>query len=179
MGLIFGASEIEAGRELKSTHLFQKTQFIEIQYADGTTGAQSFHKMEPPRLIQSHLSFDCYKKQLERYPDMKIISIVRNPKDTMVSHFYYHKDPLYLGQITGTWDQFFDLLIKGRVYGGDFSKFTSKWYKFNKDRENSLVIKYEDMQKDRRGHILKIANFMGYQVSEKVVEYILEKTTVR
>ncbi len=75
MGLIFGAKDIEAGEELKSTHLFEKMQFIDIQYPDGTTGAQRFMKMEPPRLIKSHLNFEFYQKQMQIYPHMKIINL--------------------------------------------------------------------------------------------------------
>ena len=178
MGLIFGAKDIEAGKELKSTHLFEKMQVIPIQYPDGTTGAQRFMKMEPPRLIKSHLNFDFYQKQMEIYPHMKIINLYRNPKDTMVSLFKYSKEHLLTGKFTGTWDQFFDLAIQGKLFLGDFFDFTSKWYKFNKERKNSLVIKYEDMKQDRRGHILKIAKFMGCEVSDKVVDYILQKTSV-
>ncbi len=178
MGLILGAKDIEAGKKPQSTHLFEKMQFIDIQYPDGTTGAQRFLKMEPPKLIQSHLNFEFYQKQLERNPHMKIIFVLRNPKDTIISHFNYQKNLLLTGQFTGTWDQFFDLTIQGKIVQGDFFDFTSKWYKFNKARENSLVVKYEDMQKDRRGHILKIAKFMGCEVSDKVLEYILQKTSV-
>ncbi len=96
----------------------------------------------------------------------------------MVSFFKFSKGHLRTGKFTGTWDQFFDLAIQGKLFLGDFFDFTSKWYKFNKERENSLVIKYEDMKKDRRGHILKIAKFMGCEVSDKVVDYILQKTSV-
>ncbi len=178
MGLIFEAKKIEAGQELISTHLFDQTQLLEVQYPDGSTGAQRFQKMEPPRLAWSHLSFEFYVKYLQECNDLKIIYVMRNPKDTLVSNFYRYTNPPQLGQFTGTWDQFFDLAIQGKLQCGDLFDFTSKWYKFNKDRENSLVIKYEDMQKDRRGYILKIAKFMGHEVSDKVVEYILQKTSV-
>ncbi len=35
------------------------------------------------------------------------------------------------------------------------------------------------MQKDRRGHIFKIAELIWHDVSDKVIDYILQKTTVK
>ncbi len=178
MGLILGAEDIEAGRQLKSTHLCEKMQLIDRQYPDGTTGAQRFLKMDPPRIIQSHLGFELHEKQLERYPNAKIIYVMRNPKDMLVSYMYHYRGPPHLGQFIGTWDQFFELAMKGKLYCGDLFDFISKWYKFNQDRENSLILKYEDMKKDPRGHVIKIARFMGHDISNKVVEYILQKTSL-
>ncbi len=178
MGLILGTKDIEAGLDLMSTHLFNKTHYIEVQYPDGSTGAQRFHKMEPPRLMWSHLSFDFFQKQFDQCTNKKIINVMRNPKDTLVSYFHHYSHPPQLGQFTGTWNQFFDLAIQGKLHCEDIFDFMAKWYKFNKDRKNSLVIKYEDMQKDRKGHILKIAKFMGCDVSDNVVDYILQKTSV-
>ncbi len=59
---------------------------------------------------------------------------------------------------------------------GDMFQFNVELYKFNKDRQNSLVVKYEDMIADHRGHVIKIAKFMGYNLSDSVVDYIVEKT---
>ncbi len=178
MGLIHGAQDIETGQQPLSTHLFSKTEFIDIQYPDGTTGAQRFQKTQPPRIIKSHLNVEFLEKLLKKTPDLKIVNVIRNPKDTFVSYFNYHRDAPHLGPFTGSWDQFFDFTMKGILNCGDFFDFTRKWYKFNKDREISLVLKYEDMKKDPRGHVIKLAKFMDHNISDKVVEYILQKTSV-
>ena len=84
-----------------------------------------------------------------------------------------------LGGFNGTWDQYFEWVKAKRLPWGDLFEHTAEWYKFNKNRPNSLVVKYEDMQKDHRGHVIKIANFLDYTLSEKVIDLIVEKSTVK
>ncbi len=60
---------------------------------------------------------------------------------------------------------------------GDYFEFTAEWYKFHDGRENSLVLKYEDMKTNLRGSIKKIAAFLELEVSENVIEKIAERTT--
>ena len=42
-----------------------------------------------------------------------------------------------------------------------------------------MVLSYEDGKKDPRGRIVKIAKFMGFDLSEKVIDIILEKSTIK
>ncbi len=72
--------------------------------------------------------------------------------------------------------QFFELFKQQKLFFGDYFETNTLWYKFNKDRENSLIVKYEDMKKDHRGHVIKIAKFMGFDLSDKVIDTIVEKT---
>jgi len=46
-----------------------------------------------------------------------------------------------------------------------------------RDAENILFLKYEDMKKDHRGAVKKIAEFMGYSLKEEVIDTIVEKST--
>ena len=66
-----------------------------------------------------------------------------------------------------------------KLPSGDFFQVNYDWYKFNKDRENSLVLVYEEMKKDPKAHIIKIAIFINQPISVKVADVITEKTSVK
>ena len=62
---------------------------------------------------------------------------------------------------------------------GDYFENNKEWYQFNKDRENSLVLTYEEMQKDKRASVIKIAKFIGHEISDETANVIVEKTSVK
>ena len=84
-----------------------------------------------------------------------------------------------LGVFKGTWNQFFKVFKEEKLQSGNFFQVTYDWYKFNKDRENSLVLVYEEMKKDPKAHVIKIANFINQPISDKVADVITEKTSVK
>ncbi len=55
--------------------------------------------------------------------------------------------------------------------------FQVEWYNFNKTRENSLILYFENMKSDLLGTVKKIATFLGKNLSEKVINIITQRTT--
>ncbi len=148
-----------------------------MELANGNVGSDRFLQQTPPRILKSHLPLQFFHEQFQRYPDLKVIQTVRNPKDTIVSMFNHFSAMPQLGAFKGTWDQFFEIVIEGKGPFGDIFKFYADWHNFNKDRENSLVLKYEDIKKDHRGHVIKIAKFMGFNLSDPVIDTIVEMSS--
>ncbi len=177
MGLILRHKDIAAGKDVKSTDDIWERPFLEVENPKGECGADLVRKLEPPRVMKTHLPPELYKDLFVRHPKVKVVQTVRNPKDTLVSYFHHYSDAKGMGPFVGTWDQFFEFAFSGKSAYGDLFEITTEWYKFNKDRENSLIIKYEDMKKDHRGHVIKIAKFMGFDLSDKVIDTIVHKTS--
>ncbi len=132
-----------------------------------------------PRIIKTHLPLQVLKDNIDKFPNMKIIQTIRNPKDTLISLYHMFRMTKALGLFKGTWDQFFTLFKSGKVPGSDLFEFTLAWYNYNKTRENSLILIYEETKQDLRSHVVKIASFLGYDLSDKVIDYITEKTTFK
>ena len=177
--LILQAKNLEAGMDVDSSDLFQKIPFIETVSPDGTTGADTFNNLDSPRFMKTHLPYGLWKDQLEKNANLKIIQTIRNPKDSLVSFYHHMRSDTQLGAFNGTWDQYFDLFKQKRLPWGDFFKHNAEWYKFNEARKESLVLVYEEMKKDHKGHVLKIGKFLGYDLPEKVLDIIVQKTTVK
>ncbi len=176
INLILQSKELEAGTDISVADYVMKMPFLEIELKEGITGSEIAGMLPHPRVLKTHLPFEMYKDQVKRFPNMKVIQTIRNPKDTLVSAFHHLQSEKHTGLFIGTWDQFFELFKQQKLFFGDYFDTNVNWYKFNKDRENSLILKYEDMKKDPRGHVIKIAKFMDVELSDKVIDIIVEKT---
>lgn len=135
----------------------------------GAEGAQS---MPRPGAIKTHLPF-----HMQPYSQKaKYIYITRNPYDCCVSFYYHTRNmPLYLFE-DGTFDQFFDMFVEGKVDFGDYFDHLLSWYEHRGD-SNVLFVTYEDLKKDTRGWVLKVADFLGKEYGDKLRENpeVLEK----
>ncbi len=143
-------------------------------------GADALDRLtKEPRIIKTHLPLELLKENIDKFPNMKIIQTIRNPKDTLVSAYHMIRMTKNLGAFNGTWDQFFEMFKSGKFPASHFFDFNLAWYNYHKNRDNSLVLIYEEMKQDLRSHIVKIASFLGRDLSDKVIDYITEKTTFK
>ncbi len=176
MHLINNADKLEAGEDVPKFGL-EEMKFMEFLHFDNEFGVDKAAKVPPPRTMKTHLPLRFYKKQLEANPATKVIQITRNPKDTLVSFFHFARMNKGLGQFQGTFSDYFGLFERDELPYGDLFMQTSEWYKYLQNRENSLTLIYEEMKKDLKGNVVKICKFLGKEVSEKVVDMIVAKTT--
>ena len=176
---ILSAKELEEGNDLSLLDFYEKMPFMETMDPNGVTAADRLTNLPPPRFMKSHLPYQLWKKQLEKHPNLKVIQTLRNPKDTLLSFYHHLRSDGHLGGFNGTWDQFFELFKQKRLTWGDYFQINADWYKFNKERENSLILTYEEMKKNHRAHVIKIAKFIGQDLSDKAVDLIVEKSTVK
>ncbi len=174
MRLIQRARELEEGKEdTDMADFFATMPFLELDLSfENKGGATLMKQLSPPRCVKTHLPLKLFTKHIQKHPNLRIIQTLRNPKDTLVSFFYHMHTSL--GGFNGTWDQFFQLFKEEKLPFGDFFEFNTEWYQLNKDREASLVLKFEDMKNDPRGHVIKIAKFMGDNLSDAAVDKITE-----
>ncbi len=157
----------------------KKESFLEMKYPFPPfwLGTEKALTEDAPRYLKSHLPLEYWKDNIDKHPELKIIMTIRNPKDVLVSYYHFCQKLEVLGKFNGTWNDFFDMMMKKQLVYGDYFEFTAAWYKFHEGRENSLVLKYEEMKTNLRGSIEKIAAFLELEVSENVIEKIAERTT--
>ncbi|KAH6926300.1 hypothetical protein HPB50_016483 [Hyalomma asiaticum] len=119
-------------------------------------GAEGARSMRRPGCLKTHLPYGKHPYS----PEAKYICITRNPYDCCVS-FYYHtrRLPTYRFQ-EGTFDQFFDMFLDGKVDYGDYFDHLLSWYAHHGD-PNLLFITYEGLKKDTTGWVLRIADFLS------------------
>ncbi|KAG0444931.1 hypothetical protein HPB47_013210 [Ixodes persulcatus] len=131
--------------------------FLEFQ------GADSVRDMARPGSIKTHMPFRFQPYSM----GAKYIYTCRNPFDCCVSFFYHTKAmPEYKFQ-DGTFDEFFEMFIEGKVDFGDYFDHVLSWYEHRND-PNVLFLTYEDLKEDTGTWVLKIADFLGEEYGQNL-----------
>ena len=147
-----------------------------VPWVEGINRYQGVEKLlnqqAKPRRFHSHLPYHLMpgvKLNLAKY-----IYVARNPKDNAIS-FYFHSCSK-LGY-DGTWDEFFDLYIQGKVGYGSFFDHVLDWWQASQKSNNILFVKYEDMKQDLRQAVKTVADFLGVKLDEELWEAIAAQSS--
>jgi hypothetical protein len=142
--------------------------FLEYPYP----GIKSIEKEKGPRLMKTHFPYNYLPKDISL---AKVIYIVRNPKDVVVSYFHFCR-MLKLLNFDGSFEDFLNQFERDQLpYSPYFSHVES--YLSNEDKPNLLILSYEDMSKDPAESIKKIATFLGKHLSPEEVNVLVEHTS--
>jgi len=152
-----------------------KLSFIELDFPNSPPSLDKVLALQPPRLIRSHLPFRYFSRNLHK-DGPKIVCVMRNPKDMLVSTYHFYKMNKALGQFQGSWDEFFELFKAKRIYYEDYVKYCSAWSKIN-GHPNVLLVKYEKMIMNPLSGIRRMANFLEKSLSDDELSAILNETS--
>jgi len=153
----------------------QRTVYIEFR----TTGIDKLSQLESvpsesPRHIKWHHSSHLLPRRVVDGGSEggKIIYLLRNPKDTVVSWYHFQRKlPIY--GFLGDFDSFFELFLQGNVAYGCYWHNVLSWWKL-RHRPNVLLLTYEDMHADLTGVVHKVASFLGKELTPQQVAVIVE-----
>lgn len=114
-----------------------------------------------PRLVKVHLPLNYLNYNF----DTKLIHVLRNPYDACVSLFNNVKAaPRVFGFEDGTFEQFCDLYIRGQMPWGDYWSHAVSYLEEQRSlNENMLFLNFEEMKRDLRSEVLKVARFLDDQ----------------
>uniref|UniRef100_A0A8D0DR10 Sulfotransferase n=1 Tax=Salvator merianae TaxID=96440 RepID=A0A8D0DR10_SALMN len=152
--------------------IYERNPFIELCPPKPIrTGFEEAELMPSPRTLKSHLPVHLLPPSFWEQ-NCKIIYIARNVKDTIVSYFYFHKMHKMMPD-PGTWDEFLEKFITGKVAWGSWFDHVQCWWK-TKNHHPILYIFYEDIKEDPAREIQKVAQFLGHRLPEPVLNRTLK-----
>ena len=158
-------------------HMQDRVPYVEICFPGVPSYLQTLDKRTSPVVLKSHLRYEFAKRQVEA-GKLKVILVLRNPKDTLVSFYHMYKSQEVLGKFPGTFHDFFQLFKAKRLMYGDIFDWIKGWWD-QRNRDNILVVKYEDMIKDCAGVVRKVAKFLGQDLNDKVVDNIVQSCSIK
>ena len=133
------------------------------------TSKKDFDNLPRPRIIKSHDCFD------PRFP--KVIYIVRDPRDVVVSQYHYHRRIKKIAD-----DSPIETFV-GRFMAGDTCPHGSwgqnviTWLATRQDASRFLLLRYEDMVADTPRELAKIVAFLGKTASPAQIAQAVERSS--
>ncbi|XP_063054321.1 sulfotransferase 2B1-like [Engraulis encrasicolus] len=127
-----------------------------------------------PRAMVSHMPYHLMPASFFS-SQAKVIYVARNPKDVLVSSFYFHQMASFLDD-PGTFEQFLDKFLAGEVLFGKWTDHVKSWRQNNLG-DRILFVTYEEMVKDLRGALKRLLCFLGREMSEESLEQVVSHCT--
>lgn len=125
----------------------------------------------PPRFIKSHYPYSLLPQSIKD-KKCKMVYTIRNPKDTVVSFYYFMKlKEVYIGDFKHFFDVFID--EDSKTSYNPFWKHLLEFWDL-REQENILILHYEDMQRNIYGNIDKIASFFGKTLTDDEKQQVAE-----
>ncbi|CAE8592221.1 unnamed protein product [Polarella glacialis] len=162
-------ADLEAARSTPSS---QRTVYIELA-VPGVDKLTQLDAAADPRHVKWHHSAWLLPAEVVR--EGKVIYLMRNPKDTVVSWYHFQRmNKLYAFQ--GTFDEFFELFLAHQVPYGSYWENVLSWWAV-RQQPNVLFLTYEDLHQDLHGEVGKVANFLGRSLTPEQVNRIVEHSS--
>ncbi len=147
-------------------HLTRVSPWFERSLAIGELNAADLNDLPSPRIFKSHLP----RRWL---PDgARYIYVERDAADVLVSYFHFYQ--AYLG-FEGTLDEFYREFMRGRVQYGSWFDHVAGWREHASDPD-VLILRYEELLRDRRSCIERMVDFLGWERNEEVIQRAVIKS---
>ncbi|XP_045196251.2 sulfotransferase 1E1-like [Mercenaria mercenaria] len=148
---------------------FLDTRFPYLEFM--TPGIKEIEKMPSPRLLKSHLPYSLLPRSVQDNKP-KIIYIARNPKDVVVSYYYFVRLLYPVTRYDGEFKDFFNLFLHDKVMYAPWWRHVEEFWDRRHD-DNILFLTYEDLKKDTDGTIDKVAKFLGKTLTREQKDIII------
>ncbi|XP_044160633.1 sulfotransferase 1 family member D1-like [Bufo gargarizans] len=156
--------------------IFERVPFLEFAMPEIPTGTELLNAIKPPRVIKSHLPVQTLPNTFWE-KNCKVIYVARNIKDVLVSYYHFVRmAPMFPDP--GTFEEFLQCFIKGKVAYGSWSDHVKGWWKIRQERD-ILYLFYEDMLEEPKREIRKVMKFLRKDLPEDVLEKIYQSTTFK
>ncbi|XP_065065255.1 sulfotransferase 1E1-like [Rhopilema esculentum] len=126
--------------------------------------------MDSPRVLKSHLPFCHFPDNL--VDKSKVVTCLRNPKDTIVS-FFHHEKLLHVHDYNGDFATYFELFMDNLVVFTPYFEYTIEAWK-RRDHPNVCLLFYEELKADLAGNTRKVAKFLGKEITEEQVAVLVD-----
>lgn len=133
-----------------------------------------------PRILNTHFPFRMLPEQMKE-KKTKIILLLRNPKDTVVS-FYHHHRGVKLYDYDGKFSDYLKLFMQGNLEYNSWFNYVLEFEKaMEQEPERIHLVYYEDLHENGVEEIAKLAKFLGLDVAsdKEFIKEIIDKCQIK
>jgi len=109
---------------------------------------------------------------------LKYIIGVRDPRDKLISEYYHSRNFPHHWAHDEAHSQSLREFVDFKLESGEFEKesidWIRNWIKL-RDRENSIIIRYEDLLNDPENIITNIFSFLGFTIDNSAIQKMIKK----
>lgn len=147
---------------------------------------EEIEALRPPRLFKTHTTPELWvgngeqKQALQnrRFPkfasSVKIVYVIRDPKDVAVS-WYLSRNSCNFNGHGWPFTPYLKLFLDGTIPNGSWFAHTKKWLKVAEEfPDNFLILTYEEMKKAPFQAAVKVCEFLGLTLDEKIIKKCVE-----
>ena len=133
-----------------------------------TTSKQDLDNCSGRRIIKSH------EPWLKSYS--KVIYVVRDPRDVVVSYYYWKKK--YNTDFTSNMTEFINEFLEGTcsIFGCWIDHYYSWKNSPQNEKGNMMIVKYEDLKQEGVNEIKRVCDFLNLTTDVVVIEDSLENS---
>ncbi|KAB0381517.1 hypothetical protein FD755_003434 [Muntiacus reevesi] len=143
-------------------------------WAEAFRGYNLLKDKEGPRFITSHLPVQLFPRSFFK-SKAKMIYLIRNPRDVLVSGYFFWRSAKLVKKPQSL-EQYFEWFIQGNVVFGSWFDHTRGWMSM-RDKENFLILRYEEMKWDTRSTVEKICQFLGKKLEPEELDSVLRNSS--
>jgi len=137
------------------------------------------------RVFGTHVRADRLDMDRIKKSKAKVVYVLRNPKDTLVSMYNFVKKlpPFQMEPLKSMVDNgftvFFNHYMNGDIPNNPSpAEYFTHIKSFLKTRDQIYVVYYEDMKKDFAGEVRKLAKYLEVSLTDEKLQEISEKCTI-
>ncbi|XP_058502721.1 sulfotransferase family 2, cytosolic sulfotransferase 3 isoform X2 [Solea solea] len=133
-------------------------------------------QLTSPRAMVTHFPYHLMPPSFLK-SKAKVINVLRNPKDVMVSSYYFHQMAAFL-EDPGTYDEFMEKFLTGKVMFGKWTDHVKSWRQPALG-DRIMYITYEDMVQDLPAALRRISDFLGCNLNDETIQKIAEHCSLK
>lgn len=133
---------------------------------------QNVENSPSPRIFVTHYQYSAMPQSFFQVQP-KVVNIMRNPKDVLISAFYYYEKMEFHAN-PGTLPDFLDKFLQGHVSYSSWFDHVKSWLRAE-DNAHILYLTYEEMLQDLRQGVSRIAEFLGKPLEAEVIAQIADR----
>lgn len=142
-------------------------QTLEIQVYTANPPPDLSAGMESPRLFHTHMPYSALPESIKK-SKCKIVYITRNPKDTLVSMWHFFNKLRTPEQGPYPLEHVFESFCNGVFHFGPlFDHVLQYWNESLKLPHKILFLKYEELQRNPKEQVKRLASFLGKPFAEE------------